>query len=93
MLVPMTAVWPPAILFSVSCRRTRRCENRTVNSAYRLTRCFLVHLEYLLGRQIELKLNPTRGANRAPGTIHACKSFFPEEINLPIGFKTELAVL
>jgi hypothetical protein len=28
--------------------------------------------------------------NRAPGTTHACKYFFPEKVYLAVGFETDL---
>jgi hypothetical protein len=41
----------------------------------------------LSGRQRDLKIDPTRGACRAPGSIHAYQAV-SEEINRSLGFVT-----
>jgi hypothetical protein len=37
--------------------------------------------------QRKFEVHATRGANRAPGTTHACKRFFPKEIDSSAGHK------
>ena len=43
-------------------------------------------------RHRERELRDANGANRAPGTTHACKNLFPEEVYVSVGFKADLAI-